>query len=91
MRARTKTIVNTELFKLTKHSSQKTRRIHYTVSVNSGSHWIETSVWKDMDLVRKLFNPAGNRGSATGFKWKFRTRQEAEQLITIAILKWSAK
>jgi hypothetical protein len=43
-----------------------------------------------IDDVRQHFDPFGNRGSKLSTKWKYRDRATAEQLITMALLKWGA-
>jgi uncharacterized protein YerC len=38
--------------------------------------------------IDQLFNPGGNRKvAAMSYTWKFNTRDEAEKLMTIAVLK----
>jgi hypothetical protein len=84
VRARTKVLIKTRLFTLTEHKKADGGEKFYTVSsskFNSGNH-IE---------IRKHFDPASNRGSRTGDTWKFRNRKEAEQLITMAIMRFEGK
>jgi hypothetical protein len=40
---------------------------------------------------RDHFDPGGNRGMKTGLSWKFTNREQAEQLITLALLKWGER
>ena len=84
MRARTKTILETNKFCLTKHTNQKTKNFWYTIKV---------IVWRMdgknvLDDMRDLFDPGKNRGGKYSCAWKFKNRAEAEKLLTMAILKW---
>ena len=40
---------------------------------------------------RDHFDPAGNRGMKSGLSWKFTNKDQAEQLITLALLKWGER
>jgi hypothetical protein len=44
----------------------------------------------ELEAMRDHFDPVGNRGSKFSTKWKYRDKATAEQLITMAILKWGA-
>lgn len=91
MVANLKVILEGDLFRLVKHTNRKSGRIHYTVMFLPDARWAKAGVWKTMEEVRDLFDPARNRGSKTGLSWKFSNRKDAEQLITIALMKWSSR
>lgn len=85
MRHRTKVIQQTQLFELIRSTNPKTKRVHYTIRVsNKYSSKVPSSE------IRAHFDPDGCRGSKWGYTWKFRTREEAEKLITMAILKFGS-
>ena len=91
MRHRKQHIVETAWVNLNSVTHPKTGRKHYEISVNGyrlslSKGWGGTA----MAEMRKHFDPAGNRGAKLGTKWKYRNREQAEQLITMALLKWGA-
>ena len=87
-------IIETEWVNLNSVTDPKTGRKHYEISVNgyrlsslSNFRWGGTT----MAEMRKHFDPAGNRGATSGtLTWKYRNREQAEQLVTMALLKWGA-
>lgn len=85
MRHRTKTLIEGKYYKLTKRIYPKTKKSDYVIHV-SGAYQLKPA---DQEDVRNHFDPGRNRGSAKGFTWKYKSRAEAEHLISIAILKWS--
>ena len=101
MRHRTQTKTYGHWLKLVKKTNPKTGRRHYSVIadpyyyVNPPPHW-GTNI-ADLDLfnfrngLRTHFDPAGNRGMKGALSWKFSNREEAEQLITMALLKWGER
>jgi hypothetical protein len=51
---------------------------------------VHTTGWSTarLDEMKKFFDPVGNRKvNAMSYTWKFNKRDEAEQLMTIAVLK----
>jgi hypothetical protein len=42
--------------------------------------------WRES--LRSHFDPAGNRGMKGALTWKYTNREQAEQLITMALLRW---
>jgi len=90
MRARTKTLFENNSFLLIQHSHPKKDSKYFTIrakhySVKDRGHFNSDH----MEELRDHFDPAKNRGSERGYTWKFKNRKEAEQLITIALIKWS--
>ena len=96
MRHRTTSTVYGTWLKLVKKTNPKTGRKHYSVTANLYDYvgWaqagsIDTTVihraWQDH------FDPNHNRGPKAGFSWKFSNKQEAEQLITLALLRWGER
>ncbi len=94
MRHRTKTSTYSTWLKLVKRTNPKTGRNHYSVIVDpyiyhggyTSLNNSQMAEWRQS--LRDHFDPAGNRGMKGALTWKFRNREEAEQLITIALLRW---
>ena len=94
MRHRKRRLLEGSWFNLNSVTSPTTGRKHYEVSVNfyrlsnqRGPNFDINAHHKD---ISNHFDPAGNRGQKFGTKWKFRDKATAEQLITMALLKWGA-
>jgi hypothetical protein len=83
MRHRTKTVLEGIWFKLGRSTNPKTKRVHYTIRITS-----KYSLKVPSSEIRAHFDPDRCRGSKWGSTWKYRTRDEAEKLITMAILKF---
>jgi len=71
--------------------------LHYTHNPNDIYHWVLGSPGgrfhnRDIFMLyeewREHFDPARNRGSRKDLSWKFTNKEQAEQLITMALLKW---
>ena len=99
MRHRTKTN-SYGWIKLVKKTNPKTGRKHYSVIVDpyayvrSPTQYGVSYATAPSDLSRAWrlhFDPAGNRGAKYSLSWKFSNRVEAEQLITLALLKWGER
>ena len=88
MRHRKRRVIETSWVNLNSITHPTTGRKHYEISVNAWHLRYKTGYY--LDDIRLYFDPAGNRGKKFGTKWKFRTKHQAEQLITMAILKWGA-
>ena len=87
MRHRSSTTVYGQWIKLVKKTNPKTGRKHYSVILDryaygGGGQYELHQSW------REHFDPAGNRGMKTALSFKFVNREQAEQLITLALLKW---
>lgn len=80
----TKTLIETNKFLFVKHTNQKDKSHYYTIKVIA---W-RISGNNVIDDMRELFDPGKNRGGSAAFTWKFKNRKTAEQLLTLAILKW---
>jgi hypothetical protein len=85
MRHRTKTLIKGKYYQLTKRVSPTTKKCVYTIHV--GEAW--RLPYDQQVALRAHFDPGENRGSSAGWTWKYRNKTDAEQLITMAILKWS--
>ena len=96
MRHRTTSTVYGNWLKLVKKTNPKTGRKHYSVIIDAFGYvgWARAG---SIDLEglhsawRNHFDPAHNRGQKAGLSWKFSNKAEAEQLITIALLKWGER
>ena len=94
MRHRSKTQTYGAWLKLVKKTNPKTGRRHYTVVADPYHYVNEFGRIISMDLthwhgeLRAHFDPAGNRGPKSSLSWKFSNRDEADKLITMALLKW---
>ena len=91
MRHRKRCILEGSWFDFNSITNPKTGRKHYEIRVNcymisSREGWIPADILK----VKAHFDPAGNRGSRQGTKWKYSNKRDAEQLITLALLKWGS-
>ena len=82
--------------KLVKKTNPKTGRKHYSVIIDPyallGAYpGLTGPELKDVrSNIRQHFDPGSNRGMKTGLSFKFTNREQAEQLITLALLKWGA-
>ena len=84
--------------KLVKKTNPKTGRKHYSVIADAYQYsgWISGQVTRDRltnlhDAWRDHFDPGSNRGIKGGLSWKFSNKEQAEQLITMALLKWGER
>ena len=101
MRHRSSSTTYGSWLKLVKKTNPKTGRRHYSVIadpyyyVNPPPTWGTSITSIDVTRLNKEwrahFDPAGNRGMKTGLSWKFSNREEAEKLITMALLKWGER
>lgn len=89
MRHRKRRVIEGSWFNLNSVTSPTTGRKHYEISVNA-YRLANGRTEPVLDAMRLHFDPAGNRGQKFGTKWKYTNRETAEQLITMAILKWGA-
>ena len=96
MRHRSSTTVYGQWIKLVKKTNPKTGRRHYSVIIDPyallGAYpGLTGPELKDVcSNIRQHFDPGHNRGMKTGLSFKFVNREQAEQLITLALLKWGA-
>lgn len=94
MRHRTTTKTYGPWLKLVKKTNPKTGRKHYSVIASPYDYvgWAKASNNRDIFMLyeewREHFDPARNRGSRKDLSWKFTNKDQAEQLITMALLKW---
>jgi len=97
MRHRTSTKIYGQWLKLVKKTNPKTGRKHYSVIADVYQYLAQpgeyghvfTGTPKDvLQAWRDHFDPAGNRGMKSATSWKFSNREEAEKLVTLALLKW---
>ena len=88
MRHRKRRVIEGSWFNLNSVTSPTTGRKHYEISVNA--HRLSGMTNYTLDDMRLHFDPAGNRGGRWSTKWKYNNRETAEQLITLALLKWGA-
>jgi hypothetical protein len=94
MRHRKQRIVETSWVNLNSVTNPKTGRKSYEISVNtfrlaSNPKWTSPIEFQsEVSNIRRHFDPAGNRGAKLGTKWKYSNRETAEQLLTIALLKF---
>lgn len=97
MRHRTNTLVQGTWFKLGKLTNPETQRVSYFIQVDPytmgwykqvGNGFGSEEFTIELDKVRDHFDPGHNRGGRWATKWKYKSRETAEQLLTIAILKF---
>ena len=88
MRHRKRRVIEGSWFNLNTVTSPTTGRKHYEISVNA--YRLSGRTNYSLTDMRLHFDPAGNRGQKFGTKWKYRDRATAEQLLTLAILKFGA-
>jgi len=93
MRHRTNTKTYSTWLKLIKKINPKTGRKHYSVIVDPYCYvGYRFTIFTELHTAwRQHFDPAGNRGTKTGLSWTFSNKEQAEQLIIVAILKWGSK
>ena len=94
MRHRKQRITETSWVNMNSVTNPKTGRKSYEISVNtfrlaSNPKWTSRDEFQaEVASIREHFDPAGNRGRKLGTKWKYSNRETAEQLLTIALLKF---
>jgi hypothetical protein len=94
MRHRKRRVIEGSWFNLNSVTSPTSGRKHYEISVNF--YRLSSRKGPDFNInmhhadIRNHFDPAGNRGAKLGTKWKYTNRETAEQLLTMALLKWGA-
>lgn len=96
MRHRKKVTQPCNWMQLVRSTNPKTGRTHYSIKtvphnyfVNNGSLLAPYSAWLEIEQEwADHFDPYGSRGSRHAHSWKYRNRDEAEKLITIALMKW---
>lgn len=86
MRHRTNTLLQGTWFKLGKLTNPKTQRVCYYIQIDP--YKLHTRAVGTLSDIREHFDPSGNRGSKYGTKWKYRDKETASQLLTMAILKF---
>lgn len=83
-------IKNHSWLRLIKHTSDK-GRIHYSVEVRAYQHPGINNMERYAELREAWnnhFDPHRTRGGRFNLKWKFRSREVAEKLILLALIKW---
>lgn len=80
----TKTLLETDKFLFLKQTNQKDKSHYYTIKVIA---W-RIDGKNVINEMRLHFDPGCNRGSSYGSTWKYKNRKVAEQLLTMAIMKW---
>lgn len=94
MRHRIKVIQQGSWYELVKSINPATGRHYYEIRVNGRNFFKKISAntydLNILDQVREHFDPHHTRGGRWSTKWKFRNREEAEKLITMALLKFGA-
>lgn len=78
---KSKILKSAGMFQLLVNTNQKTGKKNYTIKCRS---WGGAG-----EAIRALLDPHNNRSVRGGHSWKFKSKVEAEQLFTMAILKWS--
>jgi hypothetical protein len=91
MRHRKRRVIEGSWFNLNSVTGPTTGRKHYEISVN-GYRLASTPGWTNTSMaeMRAHFDPYSSRGAKLGTKWKYRDKATAEQLLTMALLKWGA-
>ncbi len=84
MKHRMTTLKQVDGFKLSSSVNTKTGKRHFVITMNP---WQRMSA--SQFAVAAFFDPFENRGLRGGYKWKFKSFHEADQLFTLAALKWS--
>jgi len=90
MRQRTTTIFENSRFRFTKHRSTKNKKAHYRIEVFRHFHNGRVANYLTLDSFKEIakhFDPGENRGS--GSTWNFSNRKTAEELLLVALIKWS--
>ena len=41
------------------------------------------------EQVRDMVDPTRSKGGRLGYHWKYRTREEAEKMLNMLLLKWA--
>ena len=81
MRARTNTIKDSSLYTIQKSKNRKTGKIKYILRLK----WSEKAS-ENFYLIRKHFAEPTQQWNVD-WAWRFHTKEEAEQMLSVAILK----
>jgi hypothetical protein len=76
-------LIKTKLYSLTKVDNPKTGRRHYVISIPADYH----PMLADATKLHKHFDPTKCRTLGGRGRWKFKTKEEAKELLSLAILK----
>lgn len=80
-------LAETGAFKLVRR--RKKDRLWYEVEFNSYAPRYTADEHNLYEQVRDFFDPLRNKGGRWGTHWKYSNRKDAEQMYTIAVLKFS--
>lgn len=81
---KTKLLISQGFFRLYQVSTEK-NRMRYLISVDQLDPRISNLRSSE---IADLLDPHNNRGSRWGWTWRYRSRTQAEQLLTLAVLRW---
>jgi len=81
VRARTNTIKDSSLYTIQKSKNRKTGKIKYILRLK----WSEKAS-ENFYLIRKHFSEPTQQWNID-WEWRFHTKEEAEQMLSVAILK----
>ena len=80
---RTEVLYHDENFRFSKIRRRKTGKIYYEIRLMT---WMA----QDFDeQVRDMIDPTRSKGGRLGYHWKYRTREEAEKMLSMLLLRWS--
>lgn len=86
MRQRSKTLMIGKSYKLHRSKNKKTSGIKFVITLTD-DYWRSDSYPRLHHELRRHLDPFHNRSIGSDLVWKFNTREEAEHLISLAILK----
>ena len=76
-----------ENFELRRKKRRKTDKVYYEISLPLSNRLINDEAF--VEGVRDLVDPLRNRSGRYGLHWKYRSREEAEQMLTALLLRWA--
>lgn len=83
MPSHTRTIQKTNKFVIRRRTRKSNGKVYYELSLN---YWDYRWSPEDLEQVRNIIDPTRNRAGHFGAHWKYQSRQEAEQILTLLLM-----
>jgi hypothetical protein len=88
-----KIIHRSRYFTLTQTTHRKSGKVQFRISASTWWQWELPEEFNGasshfLDAVRDIVDPTRTKAGDHGSMWKFRTRDQAEQLFTLLVLRW---
>ena len=84
---RNQTLHKSENFELRRVKRRKSDKVYYEIRLPLSSKLLFDDAFAE--AVRDVIDPLRNRSGRYGIHWKYRSREEAEQMLTALLLRWA--